>query len=102
VPNEEWQAEAEKTIAAAREGGNLEPFPIPCSQAQKDVVITVLGRLILPMRTLAQAQWPSANFHMGAIRMPLSEFLRTGKAMFQENDPRLADLVKIEDEPLIV
>lgn len=80
-PNLEWQADAERSVAAAKELGALEDLKLTCLQDQHDAVIRVLILVQVPSTLIDQKDWPVAKLPF-EIRMPLAELKERAAAQF--------------------
>jgi hypothetical protein len=100
-PTEEWIATSQVAITAAKEAGTDGSLRLDLQDKDRDVVIRTIAVYCIPMKTLEQNQWPKVTVPAGEIRIPLLQLKKLVKDALSKDNPGLADMVKLEDEPKV-
>ncbi len=95
-PSEAWQKEAEESIKQGEEDGT-KPL-LHLDDKDREVVIEVSAIYAVPMRTVAQAEWPKAVIPASVIRIPMLTLKQIARDAMMKDNPAIAELIKMPGE----
>lgn len=96
-PSEAWLKEMEPTLA------DLPPeekakLLANSGRQNVEVQIGLQALVVIPMRTLPQAEWPVVAVGMGVMKVPLLELLAKAKEQLKDQ-PALANMINVDEVP---